>query len=838
MSFRPLREDEEIVKPRFRPLDPSEQVVEPGSILPPLDPAYFEQKQEPYWQNTLKQLPARAAGLAGGLLQSGARSLRGPELPAGIPQPPSLLNPVADVMQRTGDVLADTSKIDNPPVQAVAEAVKQGRYWDAVKGVPAAALPALFQSIPDMAMMFRGAMPLWMESMGEAMEQEFLDKGGEEGLRSYLQSRGGAAVMAALNRFSLDKILGGLGKGVAPGAVRGVAAETPAEATQEVVEYLATTFGTNEEVTLKAMMDAGITGGLVAAGPGAIMGGAVGGIEASQEQAEKAQIEEAIKQLLLEDMRARRPEDEFLIDSAGRTRRGNEPDIDLATDPLAAPDAILPAGPAIAQRNPFEDLPPEAMDFLQDALGLTREQLLEAGRTADPQDAQAIIDMILSDDVVDAITPVQVTPEGEAMTPAQRRETSEWQARQRQAEEEMGLTPDVQAAGARRRAQETPPQTPDALPPPGSEVVVDSAGRAGTPAEMDAVRREDQITPEDDLGITPDIEKEILRRRAQEAMAARAQGEEFARDDDSVTPKTLDRIENQRKMDALEIRKPDTDRRTEDVGPPEGEQERRQGDRRQDTATKKRIEDLTLEEAQAELGRNPVTGLPSRRAYDGAEKMPVQASVDVDSLKWVNDNMGGHAAGDQLLQAVADAMAAETDQAYHFSGDEFAVQGMTEEEVEAIMERVKARLANATIRAELPDGTVVELKGLGVTHSTGTTYEDADSRLTAAKERATQEGRRAGREQQPPGATITPPVQQSRGSPERQQDTERDVAETGESTLNGIPPAAIAKTMVEVDQMVGDKVERVRVRASEALKDIRRERRAFKLLADCLRGGK
>jgi hypothetical protein len=99
-------------------------------------------------------------------------------------------------------------------------------------------------------------------------------------------------------------------------------------------------------------------------------------------------------------------------------------------------------------------------------------------------------------------------------------------------------------------------------------------------------------------------------------------------------------------------------------------------DRREDAAERKRIEDMTPEELRRAILTDTLTGLPNRRAYEEAEKLPVQVSADADSLKWINDNMG-HDAGDKMLQAIGEAFQAETDQAYHISGDEFVVQAAT-----------------------------------------------------------------------------------------------------------------------------------------------------------------
>ena len=63
---------------------------------------------------------------------------------------------------------------------------------------------------------------------------------------------------------------------------------------------------------------------------------------------------------------------------------------------------------------------------------------------------------------------------------------------------------------------------------------------------------------------------------------------------------------------------------------------------------------MTPEEMKKELLTDPLTGLGNRRAYEESPRLPIQAMIDVDSLKAVNDTMG-HEAGDELLKAVGNS---------------------------------------------------------------------------------------------------------------------------------------------------------------------------------------
>lgn len=88
--------------------------------------------------------------------------------------------------------------------------------------------------------------------------------------------------------------------------------------------------------------------------------------------------------------------------------------------------------------------------------------------------------------------------------------------------------------------------------------------------------------------------------------------------------------------------------------------------------------------AQAHAMADPLTGLLNRRGMEQAlEHLSTQtlkapyvvAQVDLDGFKLVNDQLG-HAFGDQVLQAVADALRNETragDSVGRFGGDEFVI---------------------------------------------------------------------------------------------------------------------------------------------------------------------
>jgi diguanylate cyclase (GGDEF)-like protein/PAS domain S-box-containing protein len=171
------------------------------------------------------------------------------------------------------------------------------------------------------------------------------------------------------------------------------------------------------------------------------------------------------------------------------------------------------------------------------------------------------------------------------------------------------------------------------------------------------------------------------------------------------------------------------------------------------------IEDVTerreLRERLAHAAiHDPLTTLPNRLlfmdrlevALSRAGRIHGRAAViflDLDGFKLVNDSMG-HAAGDELLKAVAERLRAAmrpSDTVARFGGDEFVVlcEEITEEQ-EAF--EIAERIAEALSRPiELFDGEifVTASQGLAISEAEGDTasglLRDADTAMYVAKER-------------------------------------------------------------------------------------------------------
>ena len=152
-----------------------------------------------------------------------------------------------------------------------------------------------------------------------------------------------------------------------------------------------------------------------------------------------------------------------------------------------------------------------------------------------------------------------------------------------------------------------------------------------------------------------------------------------------------------------------------------------------------------------------LTGLANRRAFlaaaeraiaqiDSAARSPTLLIVDLDHFKRVND-VYGHRAGDQALQAAAQALARsvrEGDFVGRLGGEEFVVLLDAADEETARRGAESARAAIAAMRVTTPNGEVA------VTASIGCTSLVAEDSVSAALQRADEAlyaAKRAGRNQ-------------------------------------------------------------------------------------------
>jgi diguanylate cyclase (GGDEF)-like protein len=153
--------------------------------------------------------------------------------------------------------------------------------------------------------------------------------------------------------------------------------------------------------------------------------------------------------------------------------------------------------------------------------------------------------------------------------------------------------------------------------------------------------------------------------------------------------------------------------------------------------------------------RDALTGLFNRRHLQGLMEAQRERSlraghpwsvalIDVDHFKRVNDQYG-HAAGDDVLRAIAEtgaAMVRKGDVLARWGGEEFVLMMHDIEQGGALVaaQRLRARLANRPVRTHGVDVPVTVSMGVA-THRVGEPVEQTLSRADAALYRAKSEGR-------------------------------------------------------------------------------------------------
>jgi diguanylate cyclase len=157
-----------------------------------------------------------------------------------------------------------------------------------------------------------------------------------------------------------------------------------------------------------------------------------------------------------------------------------------------------------------------------------------------------------------------------------------------------------------------------------------------------------------------------------------------------------------------------------------------------------------LEEARDDARRDPLTGLPNRRAFEDAfataltDRANVCVAIcDIDKFKSVNDRFG-HAVGDRVLKAIAEALRSACDEhlVARYGGEEFVVMftGLAPADALSTLEGARAAVAAKRYRlreTDAPLGAVTFSAGLtpvAPDDTIGSALGRADRLLYVAKE--------------------------------------------------------------------------------------------------------
>jgi diguanylate cyclase len=156
-----------------------------------------------------------------------------------------------------------------------------------------------------------------------------------------------------------------------------------------------------------------------------------------------------------------------------------------------------------------------------------------------------------------------------------------------------------------------------------------------------------------------------------------------------------------------------------------------------------------LEEARDNARRDPLTGLPNRRAFEEAFNAQIEtdatisvAVCDVDHFKSVNDRFG-HVVGDRVLKALAESLsdACKGHLVARYGGEEFVVlfSGVAPEKARAILEKARGAVHAKRYRVRESDEPVgaitfsAGLSGWKEGEVLGTVFHRADQLCYAAK---------------------------------------------------------------------------------------------------------
>ena len=189
-------------------------------------------------------------------------------------------------------------------------------------------------------------------------------------------------------------------------------------------------------------------------------------------------------------------------------------------------------------------------------------------------------------------------------------------------------------------------------------------------------------------------------------------------------------------------------------------------DRRVDSNLRDAYQNLTEQEFEDQVMRDDDTRLWNKRKWNqdkdksvtinGVEQKKSVAVLDVDALKWVNDNMS-HSAGTKLLRTVAKEIESlgSGAESYRYGGDEFIVTHPDPDKLQSMVEQAIARV-NALPRMEEAGKSIKIQVSVGY----GQDFDTADVALNQEKDRRIASGERVDSRVEgatPPSLRLTEP---------------------------------------------------------------------------------
>ncbi len=178
-------------------------------------------------------------------------------------------------------------------------------------------------------------------------------------------------------------------------------------------------------------------------------------------------------------------------------------------------------------------------------------------------------------------------------------------------------------------------------------------------------------------------------------------------------------------------------------------------ERRQNFDFRAQVESMNPEDRARAIFISDKTGLPNYRAFQQSkdllsESHPHVGYADIDDFKRANDALGHQGVDEKILPLVGEVMrqaAREESGAvhvFHRSGDEFLFRAEDPAAVRRVVNRANNILKDAIFEIRKPDGSTAQVKGVGLSHGTGTDEATAEAAADADKTSRKAAGLRAG----------------------------------------------------------------------------------------------
>jgi len=142
---------------------------------------------------------------------------------------------------------------------------------------------------------------------------------------------------------------------------------------------------------------------------------------------------------------------------------------------------------------------------------------------------------------------------------------------------------------------------------------------------------------------------------------------------------------------------------------------------------------MSVEEMRQALLVSEKTGLPNKRAFDESGPSAFVAMGDVDGLKRLNDQFG-YAAGDVLIQRLADTLVEVDLEAYHDKGDEFIIKGSSFAELNEKLLKAEKIMKTSPFVVHSMSDKITPIDGTQFSFGIGTNLKEAETSLKHQKE--------------------------------------------------------------------------------------------------------